>query len=450
MVRSVPACLRASAVLLLSAFLPAVPQAPLRADPAAALREAFEPHRLTRGEARFLEAGLALENFCHGLLDGFWGEGSQRALERFAAAVDLPLPVTGLSPVLLAALTAESFAEDGWQRDYFEAMDLSFMVPAAKIRRGTATRGVVNLGHADSSLAYSLARGGAEQVAQMHAHAELQAAPGEPFRLRRDGRWITSGITAEGSAIHVRSEVRRGRAQLVRVLRAEGMTPMDRETGATLAAMARARAFEVGGVLVGTAAFRLYEGELGLTFASEDLAQTQDIDVASFERLSLAIGDAAEPGMVAALGALDFAPVPSLDPHRCWRLKHMRGDMAVEFITPSFREEEDLRDLPALGVSAQSLHFLNFLIADPVHAAALYQGGVLVRIPRPEAFAIHKLIVADRRRRDPDGRLKRGKDLAQATRLIKVLADDQPELLGETLADARHRGPSWRAHLDAS
>ena len=141
------------------------------------------------------------------------------------------------------------------------------------------------------------------------------------------------------------------RARLVRVLRAEGMTPMDRETGSALAAMSRAGAFRVGGVLVGTAAFRLHEGELRLAFASEDLAQTQEIDVASFVRLPLAIGDFAKSGMDEALKELDFAPAPSLDPHRSWRLRHMRGDMMVEFLTPSFREDEDLRDLPALGGS---------------------------------------------------------------------------------------------------
>lgn len=247
-----------------------------------------------------------------------------------------------------------------------------------------------------------------------------------------------------------RNERRARRAQLVRVLRAEGMTPIDRETGAVLSALARSRAFRVGGVLVGTAAFRLYEGEIGVVFASEDIAQTQDIDVASFERLSVVIGDEADPGMADALGALDFRPLPSLDPRRSWRLRHLTSELSVEFLTPSFREEEDVRDLPSLGISVQSLHFLNFLIADPVDAAALYQESVLVRVPRPEAYAVHNLIVAHRRRSDPDGRLKRRKDLLQARRLFEVLREDRPTLLSAALACARDRGPSWREHIDAS
>jgi hypothetical protein len=42
---------------------------------------------------------------------------------------------------------------------------------------------------------------------------------------------------------------------------------------------------------------------------------------------------------------------------------------------------EQIRDLPALGVSAQSRHFLNYLIADPIKAAVLDRSGVLVQIP---------------------------------------------------------------------
>jgi hypothetical protein len=246
-------------------------------------------------------------------------------------------------------------------------------------------------------------------------------------------------------------EARAGRrAKLVRVLQAEGMTRLDRETGDVLNALAAAGAFRVGGVLVGTVAFRLYEGELGIPFASEDVAQTQDVDVASFERLSVAIGDAADPGVIEALGELDFSPAPNLDPGRSWRLRRLRSDMLVEFLTPSFRDDEDVRDLPALGVSAQSLHFLNFLIAEPIHAAALYRQGILVRIPRPEAFAVHKLIVADRRRAEADRGAKRRKDLLQARRLIELLREDKPDLLKASLEDALSRGPSWRRHLEAS
>jgi hypothetical protein len=100
-------------------------------------------------------------------------------------------------------------------------------------------------------------------------------------------------------------------------------------------------------------------------------------------------------------------------------------------------------------VTAQSLHHLNFLIAGPIHAPLLYRSGVLVQIPRPERFAIQKLIVADRRRAYPD-RLRARKDRAQAELLIEVLSDERPTKLVEAYETALARGPAWRSRISAS
>jgi hypothetical protein len=48
-----------------------------------------------------------------------------------------------------------------------------------------------------------------------------------------------------------------------------------------------------------------------------------------------------------------------------------------------------------------------------------------VQIPRPEKFAIHKLIVADRRRDGP-GSFKADKDRQQAAFIIETMAEDRP------------------------
>ena len=73
---------------------------------------------------------------------------------------------------------------------------------------------------------------------------------------------------------------------------------------------------------------------------------------------------------------------------------------------------------------------------------------MLVQIPRPERFAIHELIVADRRR--GEDRLKAAKDRAQAAALIAALAHDRPEDLAEAYEDAQSRGPRWRERIGAS
>lgn len=244
-------------------------------------------------------------------------------------------------------------------------------------------------------------------------------------------------------------ERRRERARLVRLLRSEQFIGMDGATGSLLAALAKTGLFRLGGVLVGTNAFRNYEGELGLRLTFDQTAMTNDIDIASFEKLSLALGETVMPFIEGVLSGFDFASVPSLDAGKVWRWRQSRSATLVEFLTPSFDDKEELRELAALGVSAQSLHFLNFLIAEPIQAAAVYRDGILIRIPRPERYAIHKLIVADRRREGADS-IKSRKDLMQAEILMAVLAEDRPADLEEAYADAISRGPRWRERIKRS
>jgi hypothetical protein len=102
-----------------------------------------------------------------------------------------------------------------------------------------------------------------------------------------------------------------------------------------------------------------------------------------------------------------------------------------------------------LGVNAQGLNYLNFLIAEPIHAAAIYRSGVLVQVPRPERFAVHKLIIADRRR-DGAGSLKSAKDREQAAFLVEAMAEDRPDDLSRAYAAALKIGPRWREHIGNS
>jgi hypothetical protein len=250
-------------------------------------------------------------------------------------------------------------------------------------------------------------------------------------------------------ALKAEREARRSeRTRLVRILRAEGYASTDVRTGSLLAAFARAGVFRLGGTLVGTVAFRHYEGELGVALGFDQLAQTGDLDIGSFERLSFAIGDAVETPLADVFSDLRFNPVPALDPGRTWRWEQGGGETLVEFLMPAEREE-GIRDLPALGVSALALRHLDFLLADPIPAVSLYRSGVLVQVPRPERFAIHKLIVAERRQGGPDA-LKARKDRAQADFLIVVLAEARPDELREAFDEAVARGPGWRSRIEAS
>lgn len=244
-------------------------------------------------------------------------------------------------------------------------------------------------------------------------------------------------------------EARRAqRTRLVRVLRAEGYASIDQKTGSLLSAFSNAGVFRLGGTLVGTVAFRHYEGELGVALGFDQMAQTDDIDIASFERLSFAIGDVVEKPLEDVFAEFKFRAMPTLDNRQTWRWSQSNSETLVEFLMPA-EKDEGVRKLPALGVSAQALRHLGYLLEDPIPAASLYRSGVLVKIPRPERFAIHKLIVAERRKHGPDT-LKARKDRAQADFLIRVLAETRPDELKDALDEAMGRGPKWRSRIEAS
>ncbi len=161
------------------------------------------------------------------------------------------------------------------------------------------------------------------------------------------------------------------------------------------------------------------------------------------------MGDQVEDNLAETFCNLAFAPLPSTSVSAVWRWKQGSTGALVAFLTPSFHPEEDIRPLPALGISAQSLHYLNYLIAEQIKAAVLYRSGILVQIPRPERFAIHKLIVADSRQGGPD-QIKSIKDRAQAAFLIKALAQDRPGDLLDAYQTALDAGPRWGARIAAS
>ncbi|HSF96422.1 MAG TPA: GSU2403 family nucleotidyltransferase fold protein [Thermohalobaculum sp.] len=213
-----------------------------------------------------------------------------------------------------------------------------------------------------------------------------------------------------------------------------------------LYAMARAGVFRLGGTLVGTHAFRLYAAELGELYPGLSAA-TDDIDIAQFAKL--AIEDKADPSMAETLAALSLSPVPTVDPkNRATRWQMPGGGAVVEFLTPRMTERQAIVKLAPLGLWAQGLPFLNFLIAEPIPAVALYREGVLVQVPRPERYAIHKLIVAQRRSGPHRGKSR--KDLDQAAALIRSLAGQRPYELLDAYTVATASGPAGKAAISRS
>lgn len=245
----------------------------------------------------------------------------------------------------------------------------------------------------------------------------------------------------------------RARLRLVSTLVREAHLPRPEHlTGEVIAALAQAGFFRLRGVLVGTVAFQCYAALLGVRMMSGTM-QTGDVDLAQFHSIASAVDDSMPP-ILDLLRGIDptFRAVPHQADGRHTTQYATRAGYKVEFLTPN-SSSDDYSDkparMPALGdTAAQPLRFLDFLLHQPVRAIVLHGPGIPVLVPAPERFAIHKLIVASRRRTDDDGTAKTRKDLAQAQRLIHTLVAQNN---GPTLADAHmeawDRGPHWRDAL---
>ena len=229
------------------------------------------------------------------------------------------------------------------------------------------------------------------------------------------------------------------RGELVSMLLAGGAIRESAAVAKVLRLLADANVFRLGGVLVGTQAFRCYSNMLGVRFGQEGL-RTQDIDVAQDPVIVIAVAEDSIPTDVkAALRAADprFFAVPQLDPSQPSTSFKVRGrDLRVDFVTPlRGRPSAKPVPLPLLRVAATPLRFLGYLIQEPQQAVILGAGGILVHVPHPGRFALHKLWTATERPAAEQAKAR--KDVRQATALIEVLLSDRPDDLASAWQAAK-------------
>lgn len=90
---------------------------------------------------------------------------------------------------------------------------------------------------------------------------------------------------------------------------------------------------------------------------------------------------------------------------------------------------------------------LKFMIEDPVQVTALFGSGILIRAPRPERYAIHKLLCTTKRLA---GEAAAQADVRRASELLKgcAQAGRWPELKA-AFAEAIGQGRAWSDALEA-
>lgn len=262
------------------------------------------------------------------------------------------------------------------------------------------------------------------------------------------GRAGDPAAEAQVSELRRGMELARERRRTVAMLKRSGLAAPDRTLGATLDTIAHAGLFRRGAVLVGTAAYLLSEPLVGRRLPAPTL-MTGDLDLAT---LDLAL--AAEPpeSMAAILRRADpsFSEVPPLDPRQPASRFGNRDGYLVDLVTQT-RHRDDANPVPltALAAGAAPLQHLAWLLAEPLPTLALWGSGVPVVIPQPARFAVHKLILAQRRH--AVDRIKRAKDLAQAEALIAALERHDRFALEDALDDARAQGrQGWSDPIDRS
>jgi hypothetical protein len=241
--------------------------------------------------------------------------------------------------------------------------------------------------------------------------------------------------------------------RLSAMLRGGDLITTDTDSTRIIRGFAEAGVFRLGGILVGTHAFTAIGNILGVRWPSG--LKTPDIDFsANAKRIDLGIPQtpqtlASVPRVIEAL-AMGFVPSMRLS------LQHLEPkstsytipgtDWRIDLVTATMGSNlDDPIEIPRLGTYAQPLPFMDYLLEKTMDAVIVGNMAVLVRVPEPARFAVHKLLVASNR--DPQSALKAHKDRLQSALLMSHLESEWPGNLTLAVEDAISRGPTWAKRI---
>jgi hypothetical protein len=119
-------------------------------------------------------------------------------------------------------------------------------------------------------------------------------------------------------------------------------------------------------------------------------------------------------------------------------------DFRLDFLTTLHREGAKPFTHPRLGVTLQPMPFMEYSLED-IQQAVLFSGDtvVLVNLPSPPRYALHKLIVHGERK--GAYATKSSKDLKQAALLLMRLKELRRSQVETAWRDLLARGKGWRA-----
>lgn len=215
--------------------------------------------------------------------------------------------------------------------------------------------------------------------------------------------------------------------RLAAQLRAGGMNITDGPSGRVLRSLSDSGLFEAGAVLVGTHAFLALGNALGVRWGA-GAARTHDLDFASKPDLDIDVAlphvEVDVPAVLESL-KMGFLPVPPFDPAVPSTSFKVRGHaLRVDLLCSKRGPGDAPVVIKRFNAAAQPLEFLEYLLEAPERAVTISGEPVLVNVPAPARFALHKLVVAEMR---PAAlQAKANKDRAQARAVLEVLVETRP------------------------
>jgi len=206
----------------------------------------------------------------------------------------------------------------------------------------------------------------------------------------------------------------------LRLLIREGFQFADPKTYAVLAGLSLSGLFTAGATLVGSHAFGVLLNQMGVRATSY---ATDDVDVARKGYLALQVPPKESFLDMLKKSGIDFVAVPQLD-HKTPSSSFKQIGVSrfhVDLLVPSADQEIRIVAVPELQAHATALPFLSYLLSQTQMSTLISKEGCCpIRVPLPERFAIHKLIVSQlRTNRDA----KREKDIDQAAILLAVVGE---------------------------
>jgi hypothetical protein len=239
---------------------------------------------------------------------------------------------------------------------------------------------------------------------------------------------------SEDAVAELRARIQKAKMLVpeLRLLVREGFHAVDAKTYATLASLYLHGLFAAGATLIGSHAFGVLINQMGIRLA---VYATENLD--PVRREMLAFEHLPEKNFLEMLrdSGIDFIEVPQLNRKQPSSSFKQRGvpRFHVDLLVPSPDREIGIIEVPELKAHATALPYLSYVLGQTQIATLLAREGCCpVRVPIPERFAIHKLVVSQLR----TGRdAKSDKDIFQAAVVLAALGEKFPGAIETAITD---------------